>query len=395
MLTDAMIIGAAFVVALLLVWRRVRRNVTWRATTTPLASIIGSGFLVLGPLLNDSFGAAAPLVMLALCAAAYVFGAAVRRNMRAMDQGFGLAETRIDTLSSWVLAFAYVVSVAYYLNLFGAFGLSLFGLENPDAPRILTTVVYLVILLAGLSKGFRALESMEQVSVGLKLAVIAGLIVGLAGYVGAQIGTGSVAHNPVQLTGWPAVTLVFGLIVTVQGFETSRYLGATYDTRTRIRSMIVAQVLATAIYLVYVGLLSIGFPSGGVVFSETAIIDMMGQVASVLPYLLVLAALAAQFSAAVADTGGAGGLVTELTKGRLPERQAYAVLVAVGVAMTWGLDVFAIIAVASRAFALYYALQALQAAFADHRDRRPIGRALFFCLAVFGLVIAIFGRPFE
>lgn len=395
MLTDVMIIGAAFVVALLLVWPRVRRNVTWRATTTPLASIIGSGFLVLGPLLNDSFGAAAPLVMLALCAAAYVFGAAVRRNMRAMDRGFGLAETRIDTLSSWVLAFAYVVSVAYYLNLFGAFGLSLFGLENPDAPRILTTAVYIVILLAGLSKGFRALESMEQVSVGLKLAVIAGLIVGLAGYVGAQIGTGSVAHNPVQLTGWPAVTLVFGLIVTVQGFETSRYLGATYDTRTRIRSMIVAQVLATAIYLVYVGLLSIGFPSGGVVFSETAIIDMMGQVAPVLPYLLLLAALAAQFSAAVADTGGAGGLVTELTKGRLPERQAYAVLVAVGVAMTWGLDVFAIIAVASRAFALYYALQALQAAFADHRDRKPIGRALFFCLAVFGLVIAIFGRPFE
>lgn len=50
MLTDAMIIGAAFVVALLLVWPRVRRNVTWRATTTPLASIIGSGFLVLGPM---------------------------------------------------------------------------------------------------------------------------------------------------------------------------------------------------------------------------------------------------------------------------------------------------------------------------------------------------------
>jgi hypothetical protein len=30
------------------------------------------------------------------------------------------------------------------------------------------------------------------------------------------------------------VTLAFGLIVTVQGFETSRYLGSTYDAATRI-----------------------------------------------------------------------------------------------------------------------------------------------------------------
>ncbi len=53
-------------------------------------------------------------------------------------------------------------------------------------------------------------------------------------------------------------------------------------------------------------------------------------VSPILPAMLVLAALAAQFSAAVADTGGSGGLVFELTGGRLSQRQAYAILCLAG-----------------------------------------------------------------
>ena len=56
--------------------------------------------------------------------------------------------------------------------------------------------------------------------------------------------------------------------------------------------------------------------------SETAIIDMMHLVAPILPGLLVAAALAAQFSAAVADTSGSGGLFEELTQGRISTRAA-------------------------------------------------------------------------
>ena len=57
---------------------RVTRLKTWRATITPLAAIIGSGFLVLGPILDTAYGLYAPVVMAALCLGAYLFGAAVR-----------------------------------------------------------------------------------------------------------------------------------------------------------------------------------------------------------------------------------------------------------------------------------------------------------------------------
>ncbi len=127
---------------------------------------------------------------------------------------------------------------------------------------------------------------------------------------------------------WQGITLAFGLIVTVQGFETSRYLGATYDAPTRIRSMILAQALSTLIYLAYILLLALtGLPRPDIL-SETAIIDMMVQVAWVLPLMLVAAVLAAQFGAAVADTSRSGTLISHLSHGRLSVRHAYRVALA-------------------------------------------------------------------
>jgi hypothetical protein len=380
----------------LLLWPRLSGSRLWRATTTPLASIIGSGFLVLGPLLSHSYGQWAPAVMAMLCLLAYAFGWAVRINIAAID-----AEQRShfqvwwDDASSWVLVVAYVISVAYYLNLFGAFGLSLFFPESEIGPKLLTSAAYGLIALVGLTKGFSALELMERFSVGLKLAIIAGLLAGLAVFF-AQRG---VAHEWVfsapSVQGVAALTLAFGLIVTVQGFETSRYLGLAYDAQTRIQSMRVAQWLSAAIYMVYVVLLTYSFASDVVPHSETAIIDLMSRVAWVLPVLLVAAALSAQFSAAVADTSGSGGLVRELSGGRVPERRAYVVLAVVGLALTWGLHVFEIIALASRAFALYYAIQAAIAAMTLWRQQRSFAMCLAASLALLGVLIAVFGRAVE
>jgi hypothetical protein len=67
MLLDALILGATALVALLLLYPKLANATLWRATTTPLASIIGSGFLVLGPILSKSYGDYAPLVMFMLC----------------------------------------------------------------------------------------------------------------------------------------------------------------------------------------------------------------------------------------------------------------------------------------------------------------------------------------
>lgn len=388
--------------ALLLMWPRLAEAPLWRATITPLASIIGSGFLILGPVLVDSFGSYAVAAMAALCLAGYAFGAAIRFNIAAIERDGredGLV-LRFERIASWALAFAYVISVAYYLNLLGAFAARLTDHPTPELGRTITTSAYVAILAAGMTRGFGLLERLEQVSVSLKLAIIAALLGALVPYAWQHWETGTLHESRSQVSGFALVQMLFGMIVTVQGFETSRYLERYYPAALRIRSMRLSQAISTAIYLAYVLLLSLCFDSGSFTLSETAIIDLMHGVSTVLGPLLIIAALSAQFSAAVADTAGSGGLVRELTGGRMGAKGGYALLVGAGLVLTWSANVFEIVSFASRAFAFYYAVQA---AIAFIRARAlegagPRRMALVVgsgALALFGLAAAVLAVPVE
>ena len=387
--------------ALLLFWPRLANSTMWRATVTPLASIIGSGFLILGPILVDAFGSYAVLAMALLCSAGYGFGTAIRFNIARLACNH--PETswlyKGERAASWILAFAYVISVAYYLNLLGAFTARLFDHPPDQLPQIITTVVYLIILYAGLRKGFGLLEWMEKLSVSIKLTIIAALVAALAIYTGQVWQTVDVSERALPPIGFAALPLLFGLIVTVQGFETSRYLGSEYSAPMRQASMRLAQVVSTIIYLAYVALLSVSFKNVSFVPNETAIIDLMLGVSAILGPLLIIAALSSQFSAAIADTEGSGGLFEELTDGRFSAKGGYLLLALIGVALTWAADIFEIVSYASRAFALYYGLQA---ALAFERSRMMGERApqifnliLFASLAALGLACALLATPFE
>lgn len=354
---------------------------------------------MLGPILTHAYGAYAPLVMLGLCVVAYLFGEAIRFNIADLERETprrGAIGERLETAASWSLAFAYVVSVAYHLNLFGAFGVRLTPAAGAVNAKLLTTAMFLLILAVGWARGFKALERLEYVSVTIKLAVIAALLLGLAVYFQEQAAHDALRLDPSQRHGWRAATLGFGLLITVQGFEAARYLGQHYDARERIASMRLAQWLSAVIYLGYVGLLAYAFDAEGLALNETAIIDLMRLVAPALPALLVLGALAAQFSAAVADTSGSGDLIVGLTGQRVRTRHAYAVLVGAGLALTWFADVFDLIVYASRAFAVYYALQSLIAGVAAWREprRRPLA-VLFGALTLLGVAIVVFGEAVE
>jgi len=394
---NALILTVVVAAGAVLVWPRLANAPLWRATITPLASIIGSGFLVLGPILDVSYGGFAPVVMIGLCVVAYLFGSAIRYNIAQIERvarRSSLIE-RSETLASAVLALAFIISVAYYLNLFGAFGVSLTSVDDPFHANLLTTAVFMLILIVGWTRGFSALERLEQVSVGLKLAIIAGLLFGLAVHFGQATTQNALEFDPANVTGWAGLTLMAGLIVTVQGFETSRYLGANYDAATRIKSMRLAQWVSAIIYVIYISLLTFAFDSAKLTLDETAIIDLMEVVAPILPLLLVAAALSAQFSAAVADTSGSGGLISELSAGKVSPKAAYALLGGVGLILPWSANIFHIISYASRAFAAYYGIQAAIAAL----SARAVGHngtfALFAGLAVSGCAIAIFGQSVE
>ena len=398
---DLIIALTTLAVGVVLVLPRVAHFTLWRAVVTPLASIIGSGFLLLGPVLSHAFGGFAPWVMGGLCVVAYMFGGVIRSNIATGEDAIitgqhGTLAKRIETISSWALAFAYIISVSYYLNLLGAFALSMTPFDSRFDAKLLTTGVFILIVLIGCTNGFKSLERMEYFSVAIKLAIIAGLVIGLIVNFGDQAIHETLIFNPETVTGWPAITMALGLLITVQGFETSRYLGAVYDAQTRIRSMRMAQWLSTVIYVVYIVLIAYVFRPDQMSMTETGIINMMQIVAPILPFLLVAAALASQLSAAIADTSGSGGLFTELSRNRISEPQAYFILAVIGIALTWAADIFAIVNYASRGFAIYYGLQSGLAAVIAIKQKSGLPKVIWYlALASLGAAIAVFGQTIE
>ncbi len=198
------IILSVIATGLLLLAPRLSKSQVWRATVTPLASIIGSGFLVLAPILVSDYGYIAPLIMAGLCLGAYLFGSAIRfnilhRNVREPVQNDGI--DRMEIAASWALVFAFTISVGYYLNLFGAFGVSLTSFESSANAKLLTSAIYILILIVGWTRGFKALEKMEYSAVTLKLAIIVGLLVGLTWYFYQKASAATLFVHPPALSG--------------------------------------------------------------------------------------------------------------------------------------------------------------------------------------------------
>lgn len=404
MIAEPGISAAAVLVAVaagaLLFMPRVIHAERWRATVTPLASIIGSGFLILGPILIRTFGQWAPLTMLGLCGVAFAFGTSIRSNILHLEplqaRGELPSVTKwLERASSWALAAAYVVSVTYYLNLLGSFSVSLTPFDGALAARVVTTVVLGFIGLYGLRRGLASLETVEIGAVSVKLAIIAGLLVALGWFSLRRLANGALIENPAPGGGVDSILVAFGLVITIQGFETSRYLGEEHDAATRVSTMRQAQWISTAIYVTYVVAMTWSFHADQIDKDETAIIGLTGTVAPVLPAMLVIAALTAQFSAAVADTAGCGGLVHELSRGKIKAHAGYLGVTIMGLALTWTSDVFEIIAFASRAFAVYYALQCFVATTLAHARGARVATVGHAAMGLLGFLIAIFGTTVE
>ena len=380
MATSIVLVLASLLLAGLFFHPRLVRAPFWQATVTPLASIIGSGFLVAGPILAYTAGSLAWLAMLGLCAAGYLFGAAIRHNIRYVEPEVfakpAALTTGLERASELALSFAYFISVAYYLNLFAAFGLRIEQVVDPFWIRVAATTAIAGVGTIGAVGGLSGLERLEIGAVGLKLCVIGGLFaaLGLASFAAATHGTIG-WHAASQVGGTREITTLLGLVILVQGFETSRYLGAKYDAEVRVRTMRWAQWIATGIYLVFM-LLITGYFGGGLPpeGGETAILDMLRPVGAAVAPMVIVIALASQLSAAVADMNGAGGLLAEVSGKRLPVRLGNLLTALTAIAITWSANIYEIITYASKAFVAYYALQSCQAALSAWRQGR-VGRS--------------------
>ncbi|MBX3593582.1 hypothetical protein [Sphingomonas sp.] len=404
MIGDIILIVAAIGIALVTLNPRLLRSAMWRATVTPLASIIGSGFLVAGPILGHAAGHWAFLGMAGLCAVSWVFGLAIRENIRRAEPMLADNESNIvdwmDWAASLALAFAYFVSVAYYLDLLSAFALKGLGIVDADIGRILTTAIIATLGVLGLFGGLRWLEHVELGSVGVKLALIGGIIAALLWTDASHLAAGTLdLTKTANVDGFESVRILLGLVILVQGFETSRYLGDSYDRETRVRTMRNAQLIAFGIYIAFIGLLTPWLdgrlpPQGG----ETHIIELLRPVGAFIPAFVIGAALMSQLSAAVADMNGGSGLLHGAAPKRVPVGIAYVVCAVASIAIVWSTDIFGVIVWASKAFVLYYGIQAVTAITVEivARDTTRWGRvALFTAAALLAVAVLILGKSAE
>lgn len=416
---ETLIILTAVALFGVLTFSKVFRTSQWAATVTPLASIMGSGFLISAPLLAGVVGNYSPLVMGGLLITAWFLGGAVRFNIAnaepLVESESGSSEHKshnghaeisrlplngIEKLSHLILAFAYFISVTYYIQLLCKFSLHSLGIESMVTARVLGTVLLSSISVVGFLFGLKIIEKVEDYAIDLNLSMIGALLVGLVGH-NLQLWQTGQWNLPALASGpstWDAIRICMGLLVVVQGFETSRFLGAEHSAEQRITTMRWAQGIASAIYLVFLTLmLVVNTPEqAGKDADVTAIITLAGTVAAVLPIMLTIAAVGSQFSAAVADEAGCGGLLSNLAGRWLNSRTAYLAIGGITVVLMWSVDVKQIISLASRAFALFYCLQCVVASIIAWSEKKDTPRALWYgMLALTCLLITVLGESAE
>lgn len=400
MIEDTLLLGAVTFTAFWLFRPAIRQSESWIATVTPLASIIGSGFLVVVPLLAHAVRGWAVVAMTAIVVLAYAIGGVIRFNIRYAEPVLRARGTPglllgIERFSDLSLGLAYLISVAFYVRLLASFVLRAAHMRYDLYANVITTMVLLFIGVVGIRRGLRGLERLEEYAVNVKLAIIAGLLLGLAWFDVPWVLDGEVAIEATPIQSWEQVLrMLAGILLVVQGFETSRYLGEAYDGELRVRTMRRAQIIAGIIYVVFVALTSPLLVAYDGTRDETAIIGISDQVAAILPTLLVVAAVMSQFSAAVADTAGGGGLISEFTRRRIGLYPSYLLVTMAAIVIVWSADIFQIIVLASRAFAFYYFMQCLVALVVSgnvrSHGRRGLWRAYLASMAVTMLLVVLF-----
>ena len=351
------------------------------ATATPLASIFGSGFLVIIPILNGAVGPYAWLAMVGVCGLAYAMGSVIRFNIGNAEPLLeaGTAPHRavfFERTSDLALVMAYAISVCLYLRILAAFLLSGLGIDTPLNEHIVTVAVISIIGFVGYTKGLDILENLEKIALGVTLIIIVALLTGFTLYdVNAIKGPGIQLPKMPDHNWWQILTIVGGTLIVVQGFETSRYLEEEFDTETRIRSCRLSQIASTTVYIVFILLATPLMHFLGAEVEDNALIMLAGKASVLLPVPLVIAAVLSQFSAAVADTIGGGGNMVEATKQDVDSRHAYLFICGVA-AMVAFFNTLTVLALASRAFAFYYTLQCLVAFNVSKNPAQKFGIAL-------------------
>jgi len=365
------------------------------AMSTPLASIFGSGFLVVVPILASAVGAYSILAMIVVAIVAFMVGTIIRHNILCAEPVLKESTNRftvaVEQLSDFALVAAYVISICLYIHILSAFVLAPLGLDSNFNKSLLTTLIIGGITIIGLMGGLKPLEKLEQWALYVTIFLLAVLLIFFGVYDASQFLRQGQFTLPVmpERSAWEIATIVAGTLIIVQGFETTRYLGESYDVFTRIHASRWSQYFSLSVYVLFVALAQPIVSTLNGNYDDNSLITLAATVSLYLPLPLILAAILSQFSAAVADTVAAAANMKEVSRQRINVRWGYFLVGVTAMTLAWSGSTFEIIVLASRAFAFYYLLQCLVAFSVCRNVRQRLRFAVIALILGFVLVFAV------
>ena len=352
--------------------------------------------MIIVPILSGAVGKYSGFAMALVCALAYSVGHVIRFNIETgeplLENDTASTRTRhLERSSDLALVAAYVISVCLYINILASFLLAGLGeqYDTVSDEHIVSVIVISAIGLVGYCKGLDILERLEDIGLWITLLIVGALFVGFGAFDLHAAAAGIEWPKTPSRSWWEIITIVGGTLIVVQGFETSRYLGAEYDAATRIKSCRLSQIVSTTVYLAFIALATPLMHFLGDTVKDNDLIMLAGKASILLPIPLVCAAVLSQFSAAVADTMGGGGNMVESTQNRVDSKHAYLIICGGAVILAF-FPTLTILALASRAFAFYYMLQCLVAITVS----KSVPQKIFFgMIAVVLAFITVFAAP--
>jgi len=365
------------------------------ATTTPLSSIFGSGFLIIVPILAGAVGVFSVFAMAAVCALAYAVGSVIRYNITHVEPVLADKPPELtlsfERISDLALILAYVISVCLYLHILSSFVLGSFNADTELNENILTTAIIVFIMAIGVTKGLDDLEVLEKWGLYITLLIIVLLLAGFAIYDGSawRSEAGITLFKATPHTPWEMLTIVAGTLIVVQGFETTRYLGDEFKANIRVSASRWSQIISTSVYLLFIAAAMPLVHTLNGQYDDNSLIKLAGVASAILVAPLIIAATLSQFSAAVADTLAATGNMQETTHGELKAKFGTLLVGCGAIVLSWSADTLEIVALASRAFAFYYMLQCLVAISVSKSTSQRIAMAVIATVLGFITIFAV------
>ncbi|KTG29391.1 hypothetical protein [Haloferax profundi] len=383
---------------------RVQNSEQYQATVVPLANIMDIGFVAMTPIIVFIIGLESPIVMFGLCALGFAMGWVMRYNIRAFEPVSGEKGTlhNVARVGQASLLVASLVNVAYYLQLMGGVIVLLIAVPlginlDPGVSRGsgLAVLSLVALGLIGFARGLDQLNNLGNKTTAFNLAAVTAIIVGFLAYNVDVALAGNWAlpdYNPPVTS--EGLRQILGLFAIVQGFEASRYIGDQYSPDLRIKTMRLAQIIATIAFVLFPlsALLLFAVNSPGTA-DPIAVVLIAGVASPLLPWLILFLAVGSQASAAVNAISSRSAVMIELTEGGVEQRYTYPILAIGAIAVVLVTDVLSAVAVASRVFAAFFAVQCLIALVMASRENQMVRFVGTGLVGLAMLIIAIFGLP--